>query len=51
LATVEQEAGRRRREIEKKIEEINNRNSQRIRELKEIEEKVIRKIQGDFEKN
>jgi hypothetical protein len=42
---------RKKLELEKRIEEINNRNLQRIRELKDIEENVLKKINEDIQKN
>lgn len=44
LLEMEKANERKKMELEKRIEEINNRNLQRIRELKDIEENVLKKI-------
>lgn len=37
-------------EIERKLEEIDSRNSQRMEELREVERRVVRRIEEEFER-
>ena len=51
LMEMEKMQNKKKQYLEKKIEEINNRNAMRVQQLKNIEEKILKKITFELEKN